>query len=88
MEALTSIQLPPRVSQAKPIDAKPDTVVQEQTEHDEAVSEAHSARAEEAARSDEPTRARQTAPSDNTVADAKRELIAFALKGGALDIRA
>ncbi len=26
MEALTSIQLPPRVSQAKPIDAKPDPV--------------------------------------------------------------
>ncbi len=31
MEALTSIHLPPRVSQAKPIEAKPDTVVQEQT---------------------------------------------------------
>ncbi len=61
---------------------------QEDAKDDEAVSEARSARAEEAARSDEPTRARQTAPSDNAVADAKRELIAFALKGGALDIRA
>ncbi len=57
---------------------------QENVEHDEA----YSARAEEAARSDEPTRARQTAPSDNAVADATRELNAFALKGGALDIRA
>ncbi len=57
---------------------------QENREHDDAVGEARSARAEEAARSDEPSRARQTAPRESADADRpERE----PPKDGGVDIR-